>query len=224
MAKASTAASNVFQGALDNASTAKSQNANIKEQYPQLPNQLAEGLAQVAAIYVPDLAQSMNDNAAAKPDPKDLRFTSSIDPKTGLPLITTDYKAIDQLMHQFMPDPRAAGLFEGGMDGYMATAAQNQKANPTAAGDTLRQLAMLDGQMQNVREDMQYTPAAKKDEQANKAAMWTWVARGVLSTFVPGEAEGAVVSNAILKSMSTSIAAAPRPGARTSSRPTTPPR
>ncbi|SEG83221.1 hypothetical protein SAMN05216223_11424 [Actinacidiphila yanglinensis] len=206
LAKASTAAANVFQGALDNGDSAANRSAGIKEQYPQLPDQLAEGLAQVAAIYVPDLAQSMNDNAAAKPDPKDLRFTSSIDPTTGLPLITTDYKAIDQLMHQFMPDPRAAGLFEGGMDGYMATAAENQKANPTAAGDTLRQLAMLDGQMQNVREDMQYTPAAKKDEQANKAAMWTWVAGGVLGTVVPGGEEGAVVSNAILQTMSTSIA------------------
>ncbi|MEV6007492.1 hypothetical protein AB0M29_11855 [Streptomyces sp. NPDC051976] len=187
LAKASTAASNVFQGALDNANAAKGRNDNIKEQYPQLPNQLAEGLAQVAAIYVPDLAHNMNNNGPAKPGANDLRFASAIDPKTGKPFITTDQDAIDTLLHQFMPDPRAAGLFSGSIDGYIASTSRNASADPGTAKDLMRQLAMLDGEVQTVKEDMKYTPAAAQDAADTQAAMNTWIVGGILGTApVPG--------------------------------------
>jgi hypothetical protein len=206
LAKASTAAANVFQGAMDNANAAKNQNAYIKEQYPQLPNQLAEGLAQVAAIYVPDLAHSMDGNGPAHPDPKQLRFSSAIDPTTGRPSITTDQDAIDVLLHQFMPDPRAAGLFSGSMDGYIASTSKNAGADPAAAKDLMRQLAQLDGEVQTVKEDMKYTPAAAQDEADTHAAMYTWIVGGVLGTVVPGAEEGEVGAQLLLGGLSASIA------------------
>jgi hypothetical protein len=206
LAKASTAAANVFQGALDNANAAKNQPANIKEQYPQLPSQLAEGLAQVAAIYVPDLAQSMDNNGPVKPDPNQVRFSSSIDSKTGRPFVSGDEDAIEALMQQFMTDPKAAGLFSGSMDGYIATTSKNAGADPKAAHDLMRQLAMLDGDVQTVKEGMKYTPAAAQDAKDTQSAMYTWIVGGVLGTVVPGAEEGEVGAQLLLGGLSAGIA------------------
>ncbi|MER6382294.1 DUF6571 family protein [Streptomyces sp. NPDC001250] len=188
---AATAAQNVFQAAIEDYHTSQDASSYEKEQYPHMPPKLAQALADVAGLYTPDLAQSVNNTAPKNPKWNDPRFDVSIDAKTHQPIVVTDANALDHLIHEILRDPKAGGAYSGYTRAYITTVARTSQSDPNGARKLIRELGNLDGHIELAKSDAPYSAAERQDAADVEKQKYTWVVGGVLSAVPVPLGEGA---------------------------------
>ncbi|MGW1282746.1 DUF6571 family protein [Streptomyces sp. NPDC002586] len=195
---AARAAQNVFQAAVDNYKPGRDIE---KDGIIALPPKLADGLAVVAGAYAPDFADSQR-NVSKTTNPGFAALLNG----DGQPSINTNPTALNLLLHSFMSEnPQAAGIFRAAVHADMTAttmAYHGQEGNGPNARSILNNLGKLDGNVDNVMNDLKYRPAQKLDAQANQDAMYAWIAGGVISPLIPGAGEGEALAATALKGLS----------------------
>ncbi len=170
-------AARVFQASVDNYTPAVEPTYGLGA----LPPKLANALAKVAGNYAPELADSVENNAA------DLGFTALTN-GDGRPTVLTNPTALNVLLHSFMSgNPAAAGTFRGLVHADITTVALHGQPSDTATTDILDKLGRLDGSISNVMSDLTYRPAQLADAQAVQDSMYVWTIAGLAGPLIPAE-------------------------------------